>query len=422
MFYVGEKSFQTRKPKPLKILPSIVGFIEKFPSESLASFKDISIFRKTDACKFDRVMLGPTCFASHSFKPNCRFVLKEVISRRCIQLELLCPIEENDEITVIYGNDFFGEGNQDCLCVHVDRHNTKLSVAERQPDSRPRLVLLCSRIRRFFGRSVAGNHPDKNWKCATLLRALVHQILIYHRKLPLLADFQRINHFVSSPDNSVENLAPSFSLSAINDHVSDSFSEDAPDSANERSCTFSQQSFAICVKEITARHGTSDAEASDWITLMLTAFPVPPQKSMKRKADETVKLALKTTPSCGEGVLITIDFKSDNLLVLKRNLNSIYEYNSSRSPLKYLNIPPFFDSSNKITVSMSMNSDGVRIIYSKKHSLWPLWLGILNLPPVLRCKFANIIFAKLWLGRGQPEWNVFFSQIKENEQSESSIE
>ena len=220
-------------------------------------------------------------------------------------------------------------------------------------------------------------------------------------------------------------MAPSFTLSAINDHVSDSSSEDARDSANERSCTFSQQNFAICVNEIIARHGTSDAEASDWIKLMRTAFPesyVPSLKSMKRKADETVKLALKTTLSCGEGELITLDFKSDILLVLKRNLNSIYEYNSSRCPLKDVNIPAFFDSSNKITVSLSMNSDGVRIINSKKRSLWPLWLGILNLPPVLQCKFANIILAKLWLGRGKPDWNVFFSQIKETLQSESSIE
>ena len=69
-----------------------------------------------------------------------------------------------------------------------------------------------------------------------------------------------------------------------------------------------------------------------------------------------------------------------------------------------------------------MNSDGVRIINSKKRSLWPLWLGILNLTPVLRCMFANINLAKLWLGRGKPDWNVFFSQIKESLQSESSIE
>ena len=54
-----------------------------------------------------------------------------------------------------------------------------------------------------------------------------------------------------------------------------------------------------------------------------------------------------------------------------------------------------------------MNSDGVRIINSKKRSLSPLWLGILHLAPVLRCKFANIILAKLWLGRGKPDWNVF---------------
>ena len=148
---------------------------------------------------------------------------------------------------------------------------------------------------------------------------------------------------------------------------------------------------------------------------MRTAFPenyIPSLKSTKQRADETVNLALKTTLSCGEGELITLDFKSDILLVLKRNLNSMYEYNSSRGTLKDVNIPPVLDSSNKITVSLSMNADGVRIINSNKRSLWPLWLCILNLPQVLRCKFAHISHAKLWLGRGKPDWNVFSAKLK----------
>ena len=137
----------------------------------------------------------------------------------------------------------------------------------------PDLDLFCSVFvsgeddNQLFGRNVAGNHPDQNWKCATLLRAVVQQILIYHTMLPLLEKqvlrwliFNR-NIFVSSPNTSVENIAPSFSLSSIKDHVFDTSSEDARDSANERSCTFSHQNFAICVNVITARHGTSDAEA-----------------------------------------------------------------------------------------------------------------------------------------------------------------
>ena len=84
LFYVGENQLRPRKSHPVKMLPSVIGLVEKIPQDSLASFKDISIFRKTDACSFDRVMLGPTRFANHSCQPNCRYALKEVHSRRCI--------------------------------------------------------------------------------------------------------------------------------------------------------------------------------------------------------------------------------------------------------------------------------------------------------------------------------------------------
>ena len=146
---------------------------------------------------------------------------------------------------------------------------------------------------------------------------------------------------------------------------------------------------------------------------MRTAFPenyVPSLKLMKRKIDETVKLALTTTLSCSE--LILLDFESDMLLVLKRNLNSIFEYNSTRSTLKEVNIPPFFELSDKITsLLFSMNFDGVSFINSKNRRCRPSGNVFFNLPPVIRCKFANIILSNLQLGEAYLTGN-FFPKIR----------
>ena len=81
LFYVGENQLSPLKSHPVKMLPSVIVFVEKIPQDSLASFQDISIFRKADACSFEWVMLGPTRFANHSCQPNCRYALKEVHSR-----------------------------------------------------------------------------------------------------------------------------------------------------------------------------------------------------------------------------------------------------------------------------------------------------------------------------------------------------
>ena len=113
LFYVGDEIISPKRAHPVKVLSSVLCYVEKIPKEALSSFKDIFIFRKTESCSFDRVMLGTTRFANHSCNPNCRYTLKEVNSRRCIQLEVLKNISKNDEITVFYGPNFFGDGNQD---------------------------------------------------------------------------------------------------------------------------------------------------------------------------------------------------------------------------------------------------------------------------------------------------------------------
>lgn len=51
-----------------------------------------------------------------------------------------------------------------------------------------------------------------------------------------------------------------------------------------------------------------------------------------------------------------------------------------------------------------MNTDGVPLPHGS-NSVWPIWLSIVDLPPILRFSFKNMILAGLWFGRGKPDWD-----------------
>ena len=106
-----------------KYLPGITGFLEKIPEDVVESFNDISLFRKTELCKSDRIMVGSSRFANHSCRPNCKYNIVDTGRRKIIKLEIIASINFGDEITVFYSSeDFFGEGNACCLCPHADLH------------------------------------------------------------------------------------------------------------------------------------------------------------------------------------------------------------------------------------------------------------------------------------------------------------
>ena len=113
--------------------------------------------------------------------------------------------------------------------------------------------------------------------------------------------------------------------------------------------------------------------------------------------------------SFGEGQVLTLNYLSDLLAVLKHNLSAIIEYSNTRYHLKDIKTSPTSGESNVITIALAMNADGVRILNFQKRSLWPLWFSVLNLPPILHRKFVNIILAKLWNRRGEPNWETFWA-------------
>ncbi|KAF9215363.1 Histone-lysine N-methyltransferase set9 [Podila verticillata] len=77
---------------------------------------DFSVIRtsRRGTCLF----LGPARFVNHDCDPNCNFM---PVGADVICFKTLKPIDVNEEITTYYGDNYFGVGNQECLCATCER-------------------------------------------------------------------------------------------------------------------------------------------------------------------------------------------------------------------------------------------------------------------------------------------------------------
>ena len=208
-------------------------------------------------------------------------------------------------------------------------------------------------------------------------------------------------------------------LASAERYNSDYKSSDSSESDNEFPLTGSStENFLLCVHEIISRHGTSDAEAHDWLKLIRTTFPeknIPSFKAVKRETSITKSEQKIRCQPCANGQLWQLDFTRELKNIIVDNLKIFENYSSSTECENDLKLPPTFDPNrNTINIFLLMNSDGVRVINSNKQSLWPLCLAIANLPPVKRCMFRNIVLAQLWFGSGKPSWDVMFEVCQIN--------
>lgn len=60
-----------------------------------------------------------------------------------------------------------------------------------------------------------------------------------------------------------------------------------------------------------------------------------------------------------------------------------------------------------------LNCDGIASVHKSKESkIWPASLVVLNLAPLKRRKFENIILSTLFCGKKKPDFNVFMKEVK----------
>ena len=55
-------------------------------------------------------------------------------------------------------------------------------------------------------------------------------------------------------------------------------------------------------------------------------------------------------------------------------------------------------------IQLVLNIDGAPIFKSSKISVWPIWVQIFNLPPMLRGAFCNLSLLGLWQGKAKPDF------------------
>jgi hypothetical protein len=80
--------------------------------ELRAKGADFSVMQSARTGRFN-LFLGPARFVNHDCMPNCEFISvgDSIVSFRTVR-----PIKPGEELTVSYGDHYFGDGNCDCLC------------------------------------------------------------------------------------------------------------------------------------------------------------------------------------------------------------------------------------------------------------------------------------------------------------------
>ena len=78
--------------------------------------------------------------------------------------------------------------------------------------------------------------------------------------------------------------------------------------------------------------------------------------------------------------------------IVQSNLAIIEEYLQHRDPNKDVKLQPCLNFDNKnITTTPVLKSDGVRFVNSSRDQLWPVWLAIADVHPVMRSSYENIV-------------------------------
>ena len=138
-------------------------------------------------------------------------------------------------------------------------------------------------------------------------------------------------------------------------------------------------------------------------------------QKIKRNFSDNVCHILTTEDYC----VCVLKFRFQLRDVVQRNLNQIFNYSDYRrnhpnTDLSF-NIAPLttVQPNHLMNVNLNLFTDGVRIKKSTlKKAVWPVWIQITDLPPILRMTRKNTTLAALFVGKGVPDWEAVAPEIR----------
>ena len=153
---------------------------------------------------------------------------------------------------------------------------------------------------------------------------------------------QSSNFNITTPQDSV---APDLEIENVSEIVPNVFSRPAvglSSSESEDDCSQAnynpESDLVSCVSAIISRHGTSDSEAKESISLLRlvgTESTKPSFKSMKRKYQPTAQEKKERLKACGSGFRWSLDFMTELQSVIEKNITEIFRYDNERKRIRF---------------------------------------------------------------------------------------